>query len=45
MQSNLCWHSRIFVAGALAELELGLSARNIAGARLAAERILQAVNK
>lgn len=34
--------SRIFVSGALAELELGPSARNIAGARLAAERILGA---
>ena len=31
----------IYVTGALAELELGPSARNIAGARLAAERILQ----
>ena len=45
VDENLCWHPRIFVAGALAELELGPSARNIAGARLAAERILQAVNK
>jgi hypothetical protein len=34
-------NSRIYVAGALAELELGPSARNIAGARLAAERIVQ----
>ncbi len=41
--AHLLWHPKIFVAGALAELELGPSARNIAGARLAAERILQAI--
>ena len=41
VDENLLWHSRIFVAGALAELELGPSARNIAGARLAAERIVR----
>mmetsp|Transcript_51090 Transcript_51090/g.74731 ORF Transcript_51090/g.74731 Transcript_51090/m.74731 type:complete len:497 (-) Transcript_51090:38-1528(-) len=41
LSENLSWsHPRIFVAGALAELELGPSARNIAGARLAAERIV-----
>ena len=39
---RLRWHDRIFVAGALAELELGPSARNIAGGRLAAERIVAA---
>jgi len=44
VDENLCWHPRIFVAGALAELELGPSARNIAGARLAAERILEAAS-
>lgn len=32
----------VFIAGALAELELGPSARNIAGARLASERIVEA---
>ena len=43
---TLRWgHPRIFVTGALAELELGPSARNIAGARLAAERIIQAIKK
>ena len=45
VDSDLRWgglDSRIFVSGALAELELGPSARNIAGARLAAERILRA---
>ena len=31
----------VYVAGALAELELGPSARNIAGARLASERIVE----
>uniref|UniRef100_A0A7S4K8P4 L-ornithine N(5)-monooxygenase [NAD(P)H] n=1 Tax=Odontella aurita TaxID=265563 RepID=A0A7S4K8P4_9STRA len=39
---NLRWHKHIFVAGALAELELGPSARNIAGGRLASERIVAA---
>uniref|UniRef100_A0A7S4AKX7 L-ornithine N(5)-monooxygenase n=1 Tax=Pseudo-nitzschia australis TaxID=44445 RepID=A0A7S4AKX7_9STRA len=34
--------SNIFVSGGLAELELGPSARNIAGARMAAERIAAA---
>ena len=34
--------SKIFVSGGLAELELGPSARNIAGARMAAERIARA---
>ena len=37
---HLRWHPRIFVAGALAELELGPSARNISGARRAGERII-----
>lgn len=42
VNENLSWtHPRLFCAGALAELELGPSARNIAGARLAAERIIQ----
>lgn len=53
VDTNLTWwsgsnnnnKSRIFVAGALAELELGPSARNIAGARLAAERILQSIHR
>ena len=42
VSKHLCWSERVFVAGALAELELGPSARNIAGARLAAERIMSA---
>jgi len=44
VDKNLSWgdSGRIYVSGALAELEIGPSARNIAGARLAAERIVQA---
>lgn len=44
---NLEWGSskQLYVMGALAELELGPSARNIAGARLAAERIVQAAKE
>ena len=42
---SLRWHDRIFVAGALAELELGPSARNLAGARLASERIVAAAQR
>ena len=44
--AQLRWHDRgsgaLYVAGALAELELGPSARNLAGARLASERIVAA---
>lgn len=36
---TLCWSEGIYVTGALAELEIGPVARNIIGARLAAERI------
>ncbi|MBA2176206.1 FAD/NAD(P)-binding protein [Halobacillus locisalis] len=39
VQSNLEWAEGLFVAGALAELEIGPVSRNIAGARKAAERI------
>ena len=45
VNEHLQWHPRIYTAGALAELELGPSARNIAGARLAAERILQSIKQ
>ncbi|MFD1413202.1 FAD/NAD(P)-binding protein [Oceanobacillus jeddahense] len=38
---TLEWKKGLFVAGALAELEIGPVSRNIAGARKAAERILQ----
>lgn len=37
---HLQWHPNIWVTGALAELEVGPVARNIAGARRAADRIL-----
>ncbi|MGR9049671.1 FAD/NAD(P)-binding protein [Halobacillus faecis] len=39
VDSHLEWGPGLYVAGALAELEIGPSARNIAGARRAAERI------
>ena len=39
---SLRWHPRVHVTGPLAELELGPSSRNIAGARRAGERILEA---
>ncbi|MFK2824502.1 FAD/NAD(P)-binding protein [Bacillus sp. B190/17] len=37
------WCPHLFVAGALAELEVGPAARNIAGARMAAERIVTGI--
>ena len=40
VDSRLCWHRGLFVTGALAELELGPPARNILGARHAAERLV-----
>ncbi|TVQ58010.1 MAG: hypothetical protein EA377_00420 [Phycisphaerales bacterium] len=39
----LRWHPRLFVTGALAELEIGPVARNIIGARLAGDRLLMAI--
>jgi hypothetical protein len=39
---RLEWASGLFVTGPLAELELGPTARNIAGARAAGERLLAA---
>ena len=41
----LRWHPRIHVTGPLAELELGPSARTIAGAQRAGERILDALQR
>lgn len=38
VQPTLCWQGGLYVTGALAELELGPAARNIIGARHAAER-------
>lgn len=40
VDAALRWHPRLHVVGPLAELELGPTARNIAGARRAAERIV-----
>ena len=40
VDSSLLWHPMIHVSGALAELELGPTAKNISGARTAAARIL-----
>lgn len=40
VDSHLRWHPRIRVSGPLAELELGPTSRNIAGARNAATRII-----
>ncbi len=42
VDESLRWHPRVYVSGPLAELELGPTARNIAGARRAGERVLQA---
>ncbi len=39
VDKSLRWHPQVYVSGALAELELGPAARNIAGARAAAERV------
>ncbi|TVR55955.1 MAG: hypothetical protein EA421_05005 [Gemmatimonadales bacterium] len=40
---SLRWTENLYVTGALAELEVGPASRNIAGARMAAERIREAV--
>ena len=40
VDEHLRWHPRVFTTGPLAELELGPAARNIAGARRAADRII-----
>ena len=42
VDASLQWHPGIHVTGALAELEIGPVARNIIGARLAAERLTSA---
>lgn len=36
----LRWHPRLFVTGPLAELEIGPASRDIAGARMAARRVI-----
>ncbi len=42
VDTALRWHPRVYVSGPLAELELGPVSRNIAGARRAGERIVDA---
>ncbi len=42
---SLQWHERIFVSGPLSELQIGPSARNIAGARHSGRIITDAINK
>ncbi len=42
---SLQWHERIFVTGPLSELQIGPSARNIAGARHSGRIITDAFNK
>ena len=43
IDASLRWHPRIRVMGPLAELELGPTSRNIAGARRAADRVLESL--
>ncbi len=43
VDAALRWHPRLHVSGPLAELELGPASRNIAGARLAGDRLVGAV--
>lgn len=43
VEETLEWCSRLFVSGPLAELEVGPAARNIIGARKAAERITRSL--
>lgn len=45
IEPTLQWHERIFVTGPLSELQIGPSARNIAGARHSGRRITAAFNK
>lgn len=42
VDASLCWGPGIYVTGALAELELGPTARNLHGARAAGRRLLEA---
>jgi hypothetical protein len=45
VDGGLKWHSRVRVTGPLAELEVGPVSRNIAGARIAGERIVSTVKE
>lgn len=42
-RQSLEWCPHLYVTGPLAELEIGPIARNISGARQAAERIVQSI--
>ncbi len=44
VDSALRWHPGVYVSGPLAELELGPVARNIAGARRAGDRLVEAIH-
>lgn len=44
VEKNLHWKDGIYVTGALAELEVGPPARNILGARLAADRLRESLH-
>ena len=39
VDKQLCWRDGLYVTGPLAELEIGVTAPNIRGARLAGERL------
>ena len=43
VDASLRWHPRVYVSGPLAELELGPASRNIAGARRAGDRLVEAL--
>lgn len=43
VDTELRWHSNVYVSGPLAELELGPVSRNIAGARRAATRLVESL--
>ena len=45
VDTDLCWHPRLYVSGPLAELEIGPTSRNISGARRAAKRIVRVARK
>ena len=43
VDETLSWHPRVYVSGGLSELEIGPVAKNIAGARFAANRIISSL--
>lgn len=45
VDTALRWHPRVYVSGPLAELELGPASRNIAGARRAGDRLVEAARR